>query len=709
MLATIVLSVLIASGLYNTYYGVIHQTPSIQYALASNLRIANDRDNGSSGDDNNDSSPSGGDGEEGEGENNDPSDTLVARERENGDDADDEDPADVNEREDEQEEDPADVAEREEIQRPESIPSDGKDISLDIEEIDEEEIADQQITCLRYYHQNETTEENPGQDTGTLIVKRISADTGQVIPGGLFRITPNPYGSDSSLIISDKESTEKFDCSAVGDGMIVLEDVPFSPYNIQEIRHQPDFSSSDFFVVHESDIYVHENLASPVINFVERDFSFTKAIATDNNRLKIIPDQYIISLNENAKDAEFVAQEFVDKGAEVLHIYEGSTEFRGFAIKLNKNRELLNEIANDSRINNIEQDKMGQLASVASNDIKYTNKEYETIPKGIDRIDADLNDVFTAVNVTQEGVNDLDVDSNDDRSYGIINGDISDNQRNPQSVDVDIAILDTGISSTHPDLNVYQGASFVNGVEIADDDHGHGSHIAGTAAGKDNSLGVIGTAPGARLWAVKVCDRLGNCPVSSQIKGVEYVTEHSGKIDVVNISIENPLSLALDRMINQSIANGVIYVAAAGNSGKDASLYSPASNPSVITVSAIADSDGKCGGLGRPTFVGPDDSFANFSNFGDAIDIAAPGVDILSAYNGTEFGVDSGTSTAAPHVSGAAALYKVTHPLALPLEVYNALMTTASLSSTKCDGNGQGYFQGDIDDFEEPLLYVGHN
>ena len=221
--------------------------------------LANDRDNDSSGDDNNDSSPTGGDGEVGEEENNDPSDTLVARERENGEDADDEDPADVNEREDEQEEDPADV--NEEIQRPESIPSDGKDISLNIEEIDEEEIADQQITCLRYYHQNETT----GQDTGTLIVKRISADTGQVIPGGLFRITPNPYGLDSSLIISDKESTEKFDCSVVGDGMIVLEDVPFSPYNIQEMRHQPDFSSSNFFVVHESDIYVHENLASPCI------------------------------------------------------------------------------------------------------------------------------------------------------------------------------------------------------------------------------------------------------------------------------------------------------------------------------------------------------------------------------------------------------------------------------------------------------------
>ena len=82
--------------------------------------------------------------------------------------------------------------------------------------------------------------------------------------------------------------------------------------------------------------------------------------------------------------------------------------------------------------------------------------------------------------------------------------------------------------------------------------------------GKDNSLGMVGIAPGARLWAVKVCDRLSNCPVSSQIKGVEYVTEHSDEIDIANISIENPLSYMLDAAINQSVVEGgVTYVVAA--------------------------------------------------------------------------------------------------------------------------------------------------
>jgi subtilisin family serine protease len=677
---------LITSSFSITYFIVIPFTPSIQYASGSNIKSVDDGDNGSSGDDSNDSSPRDGSGDEEEEEgDNDPDDTLKAREEEGEGDP---DPANIDEREDlEEEEDPANIDESEEIQRPEDIPLNEDNPPSDTEDMDKEEMADRQLTCLGYYEQNVTDE------VGALTVKKIFASTGELIPGGLFRVTPSPYDLDSSLLISDKENTEKLDCSPVGDGMIVLEDVPFSSYNIQEILlQQHDSPSNDFLVIHEANIYIHENLANPIINFVERDFSFTSLAA------QLIPDQYIISLKDDVEDAKLVAQQFADRGAEVLHIYEAPSIFRGFAINVNENREVINEIANDSRVNYIEQDKLGRLASAAGNDMLHTNtsKEYETIPSGIDRIDADLNGILFEANDTQNGTKELGGDGNGDISY----------KRNPQDVNVDIAILDTGISFAHSDLNVFRGASFITDVKSADDDHGHGSHIAGTAAGKDNSLGVIGTAPGARLWAVKVCDKLGNCPVSSQIKGVEYVTEHSDEIDVVNISIENPLSLALDRTINKSIAKGVVYVAAAGNSGRNASLFSPASNPSVITVSAIADSDGKCGGIGRPTFVGPDDSFANFSNFGDAIDIAAPGVDILSAYNGTEYGVDSGTSTAAPHVAGAAALYKAAHTSASPSEVYEALLKSGSSSVTECDGNGQGYFQGDVDEFNEPLLYV---
>ena len=95
----------------------------------------------------------------------------------------------------------------------------------------------------------------------------------------------------------------------------------------------------------------------------------------------------------------------------------------------------------------------------------------------------------------------------------------------------------------------------------------------------------------------------------------------------------------------------------------------------MLTVSAISDSDGKCGGIGRPTFIGADDEFATFSNFGSVVDLAAPGVDILSTYKGTEYALKSGTSTAAPHVIGVAALYKAMHPTVSPHEIYQALIT----------------------------------
>jgi len=639
----------------------------------------NGGDDDPSEDDSNDSSPPQDRGDPNE--NDDPTDTLVSREGR----GEDENPSDVDGREDRQPPDNTQPDEREDFS------------DEDAKEIDQSSVVEREriIMCRELPQQNEKNEDDEVND-GSLTIKKIFANT-EPNPGTLFRITPNPYTLDGSLIVNENEDINNLDCSP-RKGVIILKDIPFSVYNVQEIRPTP--SNDDHIILHEADLFIHENLANPTINFVERHFNTMIApTAANDGKLQTIPDQYIVALNDEIKkqDIKSLAQEFESIGAEVIHIYDDPSIIKGFAINIKNNREeLLRELENNSRIAYFEQDKMGQIAGLSNNNddsvLPAINKEYETIPRGIDRIDADFNNVFSP-------------------SLLNYNQTVSNNTRqvNGTEVDVDIAILDTGISFVHPDLNVYQGISFVNDTKSADDDQGHGSHIAGTAAGKNNSLGMIGTAPGAKLWAVKVCDRLGNCPVSSQIKGVEYVTMHSDEIDVVNISIENPLSLILDRTINQSIVEGgVTYVVAAGNSGKNASLYSPASNPSVITVSAISDSDGMCGGIGRSTFIGQDDTFANFSNFGQSIDIAAPGVDIFSTYNGTEYGVYTGTSTAAPHVTGAVALYKAIHPSSSPSEVYDALMSSASVSSTKCNGNGHGYFHGDIDNIEEPLVYVGN-
>ena len=278
---------------------------------------------------------------------------------------------------------------------------------------------------------------------------------------------------------------------------------------------------------------------------------------------------------------------------------------------------------------------------------------------------------------------------------------------NETDVDVDIAILDTGIDLDHPDLNVYKDFSVIGINGTGDDDQGHGTHVAGIAAAKDNGIGVVGGAPGARLWSVKVCNSEGQCKISDMIKGVQYVTEHADEIDVANISVETPLSPALNRAISASIKAGVTYIVAAGNYGQDASLTSPASSPDVITVSAIADTDGKCGGEGPAPELenATDDSFAPFSNFGPSVSIAAPGVSVLSTYLDGEYAVDSGTSMASPSVAAAAALIKANSTDITPKEIKDTLLDTGSTPLTPCQGGPQGYFSGDPDNQKEPLLF----
>jgi subtilisin family serine protease len=250
--------------------------------------------------------------------------------------------------------------------------------------------------------------------------------------------------------------------------------------------------------------------------------------------------------------------------------------------------------------------------------------------------------------------------------------------------------------------------SFVSGTSSGNDNNGHGTAVAGVAAARDNSQGVVGLAPGARLWAIKVLDANGVGFSSDIIKGIDYVTQHANEIDVVNLSFgavgKND---ALHNAIIKSVKAGVTYTAAAGNEGKDASSVFPASFPEVITVSAIVDIDGKCGGKSSiSTTAGKDDTFASFSNYGSVIDMAAPGVFIKTTTRGGSYTSFSGTSASTAHVTGAAALYKSEHPGASPSDVRNALRSLGSSIDTKCDGNGHGYFKGDRDNIAEPLLYT---
>lgn len=379
-----------------------------------------------------------------------------------------------------------------------------------------------------------------------------------------------------------------------------------------------------------------------------------------------VPDQYIIVLKDDVSNVPAVANAMARAhGLGLLHVYEHA--LTGFAATVPAGR--LNALLADARVKYVEEDQV--VTTFA-----------QTLPTGINRIDADLS------------------------ATANING-------SDERVDVDIAIIDTGIDLDHPDLNVFRNVSFVRGARTGNDDHGHGTHVAGTAAALDNNSGVVGVAPGARLWAVKVLNRQGSGTTSGVIAGIDYVTANAAAIEVANMSLGGGNSQSMKDAIKRSTDVGVVYAVAAGNSATDAGNTSPANSPEpgVLTVSAIADFNGACGGGAAATCRSDvDDTFADFSNFGSVVDIAAPGVCILSTWNNGGTNTISGTSMASPHVAGAVALYLATH--AKPTTgagagaVRDAIVNAGIPQTQSCQGDGNGGFTGDPDSFPEPLLYA---
>ena len=183
--------------------------------------------------------------------------------------------------------------------------------------------------------------------------------------------------------------------------------------------------------------------------------------------------------------------------------------------------------------------------------------------------------------------------------------------------------------------------------------------MAGTAAAKDDGLGVVGSAPGARVGGVKLLGDTNGGYMSWFIAGLDWVVAR-GDIEVVNASLSGGTTGLVDAAIQRATDAGVVVVVAAGNDAVDASLRSPASAPNAITVSAFQDNDGSPGALGGFG----DDTFASFSNYGEVVDIAAPGVGIASTSRAGGYVSMSGTSMAAPHVAGAAAVYITTNNVA---------------------------------------------
>lgn len=203
-------------------------------------------------------------------------------------------------------------------------------------------------------------------------------------------------------------------------------------------------------------------------------------------------------------------------------------------------------------------------------------------------------------------------------------------------------IIDTGVDLDHPDLNVdtERSLSFMSAQSSADDNNGHGTHVAGIIGALNNTIGVVGVASGVQLVSLKVLDQLGEGRLSSVVAAVIHVSQNGKAGDVVNMSLGlEGISTTLDREVKAAADKGILFAIAAGNDGKLATNFSPGrvNHANIFTVSAV-DSTGK---------------FASFSNYGnDAVDVAAYGVRILSTYMNGRYAILSGTSMAAPHVAG---------------------------------------------------------
>ncbi len=225
---------------------------------------------------------------------------------------------------------------------------------------------------------------------------------------------------------------------------------------------------------------------------------------------------------------------------------------------------------------------------------------------------------------------------------------------------VRVAVIDTGIDQNHPDLNVYGGYDFVNNDNNPYDDHGHGTHVAGTIAALDNDLtgSLVGVAPCVRLYAVKVLSASGSGTSSAIAAGLEWAADNGMHIASLSLGSSSPSSV-IQQAGQYAASRGVLLVAASGNDNGPVGY--PAAFSEFMAVGATDSSDRR----------------ASFSNYGSQLEIAAPGVSIRSTYPGNTYRSLSGTSMATPHVSAVAALVKSANPSLTAGQIRQILRNTA--------------------------------
>ncbi|MFE7132163.1 S8 family peptidase [Streptomyces sp. NPDC057638] len=327
-----------------------------------------------------------------------------------------------------------------------------------------------------------------------------------------------------------------------------------------------------------------------------------------------IPQSWIVVLKDGSARA-------ADLGVTAKYVYRGA--LKGFSTTMSTTRAA--ELAADSRVAYVEQNQTVRLAET------QTNATW-----GIDRIDQRSLPLSTTYTF------------------------------NTRAAGVNAYVIDTGIRTSHAEFGgrASVGTDTVGGGQNGQDCQGHGTHVAGTIAG-----GTYGVAKSANVIAVRVLNCQGSGTTAGVIAGVDWVTTNARKPAVANMSLGGGASPTLDSAVSRSIGSGISYAIAAGNGNfigqpQDACTVSPARVATAITVGATDRTDRR----------------ASFSNFGTCLDLFAPGVSITSAWrsNDTSTNTISGTSMAAPHAAGVAALYLAANPTAGTTQVRDALVNGAT-------------------------------
>lgn len=367
-------------------------------------------------------------------------------------------------------------------------------------------------------------------------------------------------------------------------------------------------------------------LALPSITAQQPDVTQSSSARFHRKGALAIPNHYIVVLDRDAVgrggDAAFnageVAQLMPDWAGTVTRRFDHA--INGFAAYMTEQQAL--SLSEDSRVKFVEEDSVVEALVTQNNP-----------PWGLDRIgqhDLPLNNSYSYT-TTGAGVN--------------------------------VYIIDTGIRRTHTQFagRAVIGFDAVGDGQNTNDCNGHGTHVSGTVGGS-----TFGVAKGVRLFAVRVLNCSGSGSTSGVIAGVDWVTAHRIRPAVANMSLGGGASAALDSAVRKSIASGVTYAIAAGNSNTNAANSSPARVAEAITVGATTMTDAR----------------SSFSNFGSVVDIFAPGSSILSAWrtSDTATATLNGTSMATPHVAGVAARFLEGSPTAGPATVRNEIVNVATLN-----------------------------